>query len=105
MCGVLVVKINEAELNEPNAAADPRQEKLMQQDKKYWMFLLVDQDRWPEPLLSGESWSLRCALLSCDTFLSYTANTHESKILLQLKSQDFMMKFAILEKGRAKWLM
>lgn len=35
MCGVLVVKINEAELNEPNAVADPRQEKLMQQDKKY----------------------------------------------------------------------
>lgn len=35
MCAVFVVKINEAELNEPNAAADPRQEKLMQQDKKY----------------------------------------------------------------------
>lgn len=55
MCGVFVVKINEAELNEPNAAADPRQEKLMQQDKKYWMFLLADQDRWPEPLLSGKA--------------------------------------------------
>lgn len=32
MCGVLAVKINEAELNEPNAAADPRQEKLIQQE-------------------------------------------------------------------------